>query len=1569
MPICDVWAFDRRNWTFYPISVASDGNFGDADSGQPALSANGRFVVFRTNASNLLPPGAAPGQLVVVDRDADGNGVYDEPGTRTIELVSAADGSTVPGNDASDSAEISDDGRYVAFRSMASNLVPLDLNGGWDVFERDRVTSETRLLTRRPTGQPSPVPVDRAEISMSGDGRFVAFASPDRFLTAGFPDDNDPFEDVFVYDHDTQILTRIVLADGVADGFDVDSPMLTADGRYVAVHALSQNTAVPWGGLARSIFVVDRMTGASTKVSVLSDGSDLNSHADVPVISADGTVVLFTSKASNVAQGLDDQFDKIFAVVHFDVQPAEVIVPGRGGSGTFTVTTQLHTQWSAQWDWSQSWLTVETPPFGNVGNGSITFRATQPNPDPVRRSMAITIGSRPVTFTQNAGLSISSLTPTAGPVGGGTVVTVHGTGFEPGMQVVMLGGVTPAEFVDDTTIRFTTLPWQTAGLTYVGAFTDNQFAWMDNAFRYTDQTPPIVMPFIQGALGNNGWYIGNVTVDWGSWDPESDVTSRVGCVETIITTDTVGTTVTCSATSEGGTTTQSVTIKRDTTPPSVVITQPASGRIYTGGTVVPAAFSCTDALSGNDLCAGVVAAGDPIDTSSEGFDRPFYVSTRDQAGNMGGVFVTYDVSLSSCNAIDPPRLWWRMQGETVDVKGGLIATPNNVTSNFVPAITGQGLSLPNRTAGFLQVEPSPRLDFDDVMSIALWVNPTAATEGVLVSHPSQYWLHRLADGSIQWAFTQADGGGVSATVPNAAPQDVWTHLVLTYDHGTVKTYVNGRLVNTTSRTGALRAPEGTTTLAIGGQDLEISPLPFVGAIDEMQLFDRALYNWEAASVYLSGSYGLCVPSATSLAVNMPTAIDFGTSSYSVGVVLMDDNGQGIAGKSVTLSSGVDPARSTITLVTDTNGIASWNAPANFGPPGTYANAFSATFEGDTQYQRTSISRDLIVQRLTPQITWPAPANITYGAALGANQLNASADVAGTFTYDPPAGTVLDAGTQTLSATFHPTDATDYNDATTFASLTVQKAQPAMTITGGAFTYDGQPHAASATASDYLGQPLSPVTITYDASSNPPVNAGSYSAVASYAGDANHLSRSVSATITINKATPAVAWAAPAPITYGTALGSVQLNATASVGGTFSYTPGAGTRLAAGSGITLSATFTPTDSVNYTSLTTTRSIDVLQAPLSIAAVNTSKVFGAPLPAFAAVGSGFANGDSMASLSGTAAFNTAATASSPVGSYAVTPSGLSSPNYTIAFVAGVLTVTQATSAVGVGSSANPSGSNQAVTFTATVSIVAPGAGTPTGTIEFRDGSTRLGTVMLTNGTASLTTNGFSATSHAISAIYSGNGNVAGSAQPLTQSVLTSTQSSTTALSSSSNPATAGTSVTLTATVTAPSGLSGNVAFYDGASLLGTAALSATKAKLVISTLSLGAHAITARYLGNATIPPSISPVFSQTIKPSGTTLRNSTATVVASPSPATLDQPVTFTATVSGNQSTPPTGLVVFFVDGFVVSGPVTLSPSGSASARATITTTALAHGIHDVTVAYLGDGTYKGDIGTTSLTVN
>jgi hypothetical protein len=159
-------------------------------------------------------------------------------------------------------------------------------------------------------------------------------------------------------------------------------------------------------------------------------------------------------------------------------------------------------------------------------------------------------------------------------------------------------------------------------------------------------------------------------------------------------------------------------------------------------------------------------------------------------------------------------------------------------------------------------------------------------------------------------------------------------------------------------------------------------------------------------------------------------------------------------------------------------------------------------------------------------------------------------------------------------------------------------------------------------------------------------------------------------------TPAVTWSAPANITYGTPLGAAQLNASSLVAGSFAYNPAASTVLNAGNSQTLSATFNPTDTNTYVPVSTNVSINVLKAPLTVTAANTNKVYGAPLPSFAAIYSGFTNGDTVAKLSSLPILTCSATASSPVGGYPIQVSAGVSSNYAFSLVNGTLTVTPAT-----------------------------------------------------------------------------------------------------------------------------------------------------------------------------------------------------------------------------------------------------------------------------------------------------
>src|SRR5262249_30616406 len=162
---------------------------------------------------------------------------------------------------------------------------------------------------------------------------------------------------------------------------------------------------------------------------------------------------------------------------------------------------------------------------------------------------------------------------------------------------------------------------------------------------------------------------------------------------------------------------------------------------------------------------------------------------------------------------------------------------------------------------------------------------------------------------------------------------------------------------------------------------------------------------------------------------------------------------------------------------------------------------------------------------------------------------------------------------------------------------------------------------------------------------------------------------------IAKGTTTVTWSAPAPIVYGTALNGTQLNASANVAGTFTYSPLAGTVLGAGNGHTLSVTFTPADAANYDGSSAATSIDVAKAGLSAVASDASREFGLANPPLAGTLAGVVNGDPI-----TASYASAATATSPVGTYPIVPT-LNDPagqlvNYTVTLTNGTLAVVDTT-----------------------------------------------------------------------------------------------------------------------------------------------------------------------------------------------------------------------------------------------------------------------------------------------------
>ena len=279
------------------LSVASDGAHGNADSFAPSLSADGSTVGFASLATNFSAREAV--QVVNVF-------VRDQRTGRTERISEGFGGTDTDGD--SKNPSLSADGSVVAFESSASNLVPGDSNGASDVFVRDRRDGRTTLVSVDSAGnagnEGSFTP------SISADGRYVAFASD---ATALVPGDHNRAEDVFVHDRRTGQTVKVSEAsDGRPGNGNSYSPAISADGRFVAFASEATNLVRGDTNGATDIFVHDLATGRTVRVSVASNGAQSDGDAFTPSISGDGRYVAFISDAGNLRSGDGNRASDVF---------------------------------------------------------------------------------------------------------------------------------------------------------------------------------------------------------------------------------------------------------------------------------------------------------------------------------------------------------------------------------------------------------------------------------------------------------------------------------------------------------------------------------------------------------------------------------------------------------------------------------------------------------------------------------------------------------------------------------------------------------------------------------------------------------------------------------------------------------------------------------------------------------------------------------------------------------------------------------------------------------------------------------------------------------------------------------------------------------------------------------------------------------------------------------------------------------------------------------------------------------------------------------------------------------
>src|SRR5689334_6828652 len=258
------------------VSVATGGGQANGHSLAPAISKDGRFVAFYSQASNLVSGDTNRKRDVFV---------HDRQTRQTTRVSVAGDGSQANGD--SFAPAISGDGRYVVFSSAASNLVPRDNNNADDIFVRDRVANTTTMITLGLGG--TGADAGSYAPAISADGNVIAFESDATNLVPG---DVNGTRDVFAYDRGAGTLSLVsVSTTGVQGDAPSGQAALDADGNIVAYSSFADNLIPVDENFTADVFVRDRRAGTTTRVSVYTGDFEADGNSFHPSLSADGRLV------------------------------------------------------------------------------------------------------------------------------------------------------------------------------------------------------------------------------------------------------------------------------------------------------------------------------------------------------------------------------------------------------------------------------------------------------------------------------------------------------------------------------------------------------------------------------------------------------------------------------------------------------------------------------------------------------------------------------------------------------------------------------------------------------------------------------------------------------------------------------------------------------------------------------------------------------------------------------------------------------------------------------------------------------------------------------------------------------------------------------------------------------------------------------------------------------------------------------------------------------------------------------------------------------------------------------
>jgi YVTN family beta-propeller protein/VCBS repeat-containing protein len=1003
----DIFVHDPQTGTTTRVSVASDGTQGNGASDQPAVSADGRLVAFASDATNLAPDDTNNNTDVFV---------HDRTTNATRRVSVASDGTE--GNNGSYGPVMSADARFVAFQSFATNLAAGDTNIASDIFVHDRQTGTTTRVSLASGGAQGNFLGDSFSPALSADGRFVAFASHASNLTPG---DTNNTSDVFVHDRQTQATTRVsVASDGTQGNRDSAAPVLSADGRFVAFYSHATDLAPGDTSPTRDVFVHDRQTGVTARVSVANDGTPGNFDSSVPALSPDGRFVAFDSGATNLTPG-DTSFRRdVFVVGGVSVTPLNQTFAAPAGEGSVAVTFAYPgTPWAATSN--TPWVTVTNQSSTN-GNGTVSY-SVAPNLGPARTG-TLTVALHTATITQAAGeVPIVTWAEPARIIAGTALsdVQLNATANVPGAFVYQPPtGATPpagsnqllsvtfipqsADYVSVTQQVFidvvlsTTLRWRPQPVSLYGVSLDarqlNAEAFAGSTFvpgtvtynpapgtvlsaglhtlsaAFTPLNPEIyaasiatVQIEVKRALPSP-----MVRARMASTVPTDRGPSRVAFNPATglayVTHDTTNLVTIIDVT------TQTVRTRLTIARAVDVSVNPSTGRVYIAGATDVANPTTTAAVFVFDALSHAAVATIPLPA------RPLAIATDSHA------LRTY-VSIGSAALV--------VIDNTTETVTASIAAPGSSTGIAVNPRTGF-VYVPNGQSTVTVIDPAARQVVASIeqpeMGLPRYVAVDANAERVYVGNGSHHSL------------TVIDAG--THAVVDTIPLKGVFPLGVAADEQTGRVYV--------ATTNALEIIDATAGAVVdvlntpcGNQGVAVGPAGFVLRVNDS-----------------CNSVSIIEDTASTLAWPRPAPIVYGTA----------------------LGAAELNASATQT------GLFAYNPPAGTVLDAGAERVLEVLFSPADSFNYLSAAKraSIDVARKQPILTWHEPGPITAGTVLTASQLNATADVPGTFAYSPPAGTALPAGNDhILLVSFMPADSVNYENALASVAIDVLPSPLSVTV--------------------------------------------------------------------------------------------------------------------------------------------------------------------------------------------------------------------------------------------------------------------------------------------------------------------------------------------------------------------------------------------------------------------------------------------------------------------------------------------------------------------------------------------